>query len=71
MLLKAAMPFNFRSPEYLGRDIIHRTRKNRVSPVSRASPADVNSPQYSEDIYTRTTPLNFFVLEFKIHVCSV
>ena len=35
------MPFNFSSPEYLSH---HRTRKNRVSPVSRASPAHVNSP---------------------------
>ena len=41
MLLKAAMPFNFISPEYLSH---HRTRKNRVSPVSRASPAHMNSP---------------------------
>ena len=41
MLLKAAMPFNFSSPEYLSH---HRTRKNRVSPVSRASPAHMNSP---------------------------
>ena len=38
MLLKAAMPFNFSSPEYLSN---HRTRKNRVSPVS---PAHMNSP---------------------------
>ena len=30
------MPFNFNSPEYLSH---HRTRKNRVSPVSQASPA--------------------------------
>ena len=35
------MPFNFSSPEYL---IHHKTRKNRVSPVSRASPAHMNSP---------------------------
>ena len=35
------MPFNFSSPEYLSH---HRTRKNRVSPVSRASPAHMNSP---------------------------
>ena len=41
MLLKAAMPFNFSFPEYLSH---HRTRKNRVSPVSRASPAHMNSP---------------------------
>ena len=41
MLLKAAIPFNFSSPEYLSH---HRTRKNRVSPVSRASPAHMNSP---------------------------
>ena len=40
MLLKAAMPFNFSSPEYLSH---HRARKNRVSPVSRASPAHMNS----------------------------
>ena len=32
------MPFNFSSPDYLSH---HRTRKNRVSPVS---PAHVNSP---------------------------
>ena len=38
MLLKAAMPFNFSSPEYLSH---HRTRKNRVSPVSRASLAHI------------------------------
>ena len=45
MLLKAAMPFNFSSPEYLSH---HRTRKNRVTPVSRASrasPAHMNSPK--------------------------
>ena len=41
MLLKAAMPFNFSSPEYLSH---HKTPKNRVSPVSRASPAHMNSP---------------------------
>ena len=41
MNLKAAMPFNFSSPEYLSH---HRTRKNRVSPVGRASPAHMNSP---------------------------
>ena len=35
------MPFNFSSPEYLSN---HRTRKNRVSPVSRASPAHMNGP---------------------------
>ena len=35
------MPFNFSFPEYLSH---HRTRKNRVSPVSRASPAHMNSP---------------------------
>ena len=41
MLLKAAIPFNFSSPKYLSH---HRTRKNRYSPVSRASPAHMNSP---------------------------
>ena len=41
VLLKAAMPFNFSSPEYLSH---YRTGKNRVSPVSRASPAHMNSP---------------------------
>ena len=35
------MPFNFSSPEYLSH---HKRRKNRVSPVSRASPAHMNSP---------------------------
>ena len=35
------MPFNFSSAEYLRH---HRTGKNRVSPVSRASPAHMNSP---------------------------
>ena len=35
------MPFNFSSPEYLSH---HRTRKNQVSPVNRASPAHMNSP---------------------------
>ena len=34
------MPFNFSSPEYLSH---HRRRKNRASPVSRASPAHMNS----------------------------
>ena len=41
MVLKAGIPFNFSSPEYLSN---HRTRKNRVSPVSRASPAHMNGP---------------------------
>ena len=41
VLLKPAMSFNFSSPEYLSH---HRTRKNRVSPVSRAGPAHMNSP---------------------------
>ena len=40
MFLKAAMPFNFSSPEYLSHQVF-RTRKNQVSPVS---PADMNSP---------------------------
>ena len=35
------MPFNFSSPEYLSP---HKRRKNLVSPVSRASPAHMNSP---------------------------
>ena len=35
------MPPNFSCPKYLSH---HRTRKNRVSPVSRASPAHMNSP---------------------------
>ena len=35
------MPFNFSSPEYLSP---HKRRKNRVSPVSQASPAHMNSP---------------------------
>ena len=35
------MLFNFSSPEYLSH---HKTRKNRVSPVSRAGPAHMNSP---------------------------
>ena len=34
------MPFNFSSSEYFSP---HKRRKNRVSPVSRASPAHVNS----------------------------
>ena len=41
MLLKAAMPFNFSSPEHLSS---HKRRKNWVSPISRASPANMNSP---------------------------
>ena len=41
VFLKAAMHFNFSFPEYLSH---HKTRKNRVSPVSRASPAHMNSP---------------------------
>ena len=45
VLLKAAMPFNFSSPEYLSH---HRTRENRVSPVGRASPAHMNSPLETE-----------------------
>ena len=36
------MPFNFSSPGYLSH---LKTRKNRVSPVSRASPAHMNSPE--------------------------
>ena len=35
------MPFNCSSPEFLSH---HKPRKNRVSPVSRASPAHINSP---------------------------
>ena len=35
------MPFYFSSPGYLSH---LKTRKNRVSPVSRASPAHMNSP---------------------------
>ena len=41
LLSMTAMPFNLSSPEYLSH---HRTRNNRVSPVSRASPAHMNSP---------------------------
>ena len=41
MSVTAAMPFHFSSPEYLSH---HRPRKNRLSPVSRASPAHMNSP---------------------------
>ena len=39
------MPFNFSSSEYLSH---HRTRKNQVSPVSRASPAHIISPLNSD-----------------------
>ena len=49
MLLKTAMPFNLSSPEYLSH---HRTRNNRVSPVSRASPAHMNSPLKSDVHHT-------------------
>ena len=35
------MPFNCSSPEYLSH---HRTPQNRVSLVSQASPAHMNSP---------------------------
>ena len=35
------MPFNFSSPEFLSHG---KLRKNQVSPVSRASPAHMNSP---------------------------
>ena len=45
------MPFNFSSPEYLSR---HRTRKNRVSPVSRACPAYMNSPSVVNSLSTPT-----------------
>ena len=41
MLLKAVMPFNFGSPKFLSHS---KLRKNQVSPVSRASPAHMNSP---------------------------
>ena len=51
MLLKAAMPFNFSSPEFLS---YQRTRKNRVSPVSRASPAHMNSPLVVESMFKIT-----------------
>ena len=40
MLLKAAIPVNFSSSEYLSP---HKRRRNRVSPVSRASPTHMNS----------------------------
>ena len=52
------MPFNFSSPEYLSH---HRTRKNRVSPVSRASPAHMNSPQKFAEIYLTR---NYIVAKF-------
>ena len=39
MLLKAAIPFDCTSPQYLS---LHKKRKNRVS---RANPAHMNSPQ--------------------------
>ena len=40
-LRRLYMPFNFSSPEFLSH---HKMRKNRVSSVSRASPAHMNSP---------------------------
>ena len=42
------MPFNFSSPEYLSP---HKRQKNRFSPVSRASPAHMNSPETGEVQY--------------------
>ena len=41
LYFSTTMPFNFSSPEFLSH---HKMRKNRVSPVSRASPAHMNSP---------------------------
>ena len=55
VLLKAAIPFNFSSPEYLSH---HRTRKSRVSPVSRASPAHMNSPLF--DVFIKTSHALWF-----------
>ena len=60
VLIKAAMPFNFSSSEYLSH---HRTRKNRVSPVSRASPAHMNSPLLME--YFLTWQFQFRRLELR------
>ena len=56
MLLKAAMPFNVSSSEYL---CPHKRRKNWVSPVSRASPAHMNSPWLILFIVEEDAPYTF------------
>ena len=45
------MPFNFSASEFLNP---HKKRKNLVSPVSRASPAHMNSPL--DPVYTVPDP---------------
>ena len=60
------MLFNFSSPEYLSH---HRTRKNRVSPVSQASPAHMNSPYKYCGIFVLTymnTILYYIILYYII-----
>ena len=57
------MPFNFSSPEYLSP---HKRRKNWVSPVSRASPAYMNSPLVvvAQDVFTIITVLRSNICDF-------
>ena len=59
------MPFNFSSFEYLTHQ---RTRKNRVSPVGRASPAHMNSPLVLKCVTNRArvnSVLNLIGLNYK------
>ena len=62
MLLKTAMPFNLSSPEYLSH---HRTRNNRVSPVSRASPAHMNSPLEAKLLQLKFGAENNWISDFQ------
>ena len=47
--------FNCSSPEYLSP---HKKRKNRVNPVSRASPAHMNSPQEENFVSATMFPVS-------------
>ena len=68
MLLKVAMPFNFSSPEYSSH---HRTRKNRVSLVSRVSPAHMNSPLVaSGSVITSLYSLRLWLSDYRLVISS-
>ena len=59
------MPFNFSLPEYLSH---YRTQKNRVSPVSRASPAHMNSPLVSCD--TKKKRMEQLIAKTSVTTCD-
>ena len=62
------MPFNFSSPEFLSH---RKTRNNRVTPVSRASLAHINSPLKSSSVSGNFKQTSFRAFQIAAHTSLI